>query len=238
MILANFAAIIIIYRLFGKTGLYAWVPVSVILANIQVLKTITILGVTATLGNVVYATSFLVTDILSENYGKRDARRAVYIGFASLISMTAIMYLALLFEPSQEDFAHESLVTIFSVVPRIAAASLAAYMVSQLHDVWAFHLWKRIVPGRRSLWLRNNASTAVSQLIDSVVFTVAAFAGTFSLSVLVEIAITTYVLKVVVAVFDTPLVYFARAVHDRDRGRSPGRDRTSGASGVKTRNSE
>ncbi len=210
LMVVNFAAIIAMYRVFGKTGLYVWMPISVILANIQVVKTITILGITATLGNVVYATSFLVTDILSENYGKGDARRAVFIGFASLVAMTGIMYMALLFKPAPEDFAHESLVTIFSVIPRIAAASIAAYLISQLHDVWAFHLWKRIVPGKRSLWLRNNASTFISQLIDSVVFTTAAFAGLYAFPVLVEIAITTYLLKLFVAVFDTPLVYLSR----------------------------
>lgn len=210
MIAANFAAILVAYRLFGKAGLYAWIPLAVIVANIQVLKTVDLFGVTATLGNVVYATSFLATDLLSENHGRREARRAVFIGFFSLVVMTALMNLAIHFRPSSEDFAHESIRSLFSLMPRVAGASLLAYGVSQLHDVWAFHFWKRRFPGKRFLWLRNNASTMVSQLIDSVVFSLVAFAGVYSGHVLIEIVATTYVLKWIVAALDTPLVYLGR----------------------------
>ncbi len=210
MLILNFLAIILCYRLFGKTGLFIWVPISVIIANIQVLKTIELFTLSATLGNIVYATSFLVTDILNENYGKREAKRAVYMGFFSLIVMVLLMNLALLFRPAVEDFAHDNLVSIFSLVPRIAGASLLAYGVSQMHDVWAYNFWRKRFPSPRLIWLRNNASTAVSQLIDSVVFTLAAFAGTFSPGVLIEIVVSTYLLKVIVAAADTPFVYLAR----------------------------
>ena len=95
MLSANFIAILLCYRFFGKLGLYIWIPISVIIANIQVLKTVELFGLTATLGNIVYATSFLATDILGENYQVKDARRAVYIGFFALISMTVFMNIAL-----------------------------------------------------------------------------------------------------------------------------------------------
>ena len=210
MLALNFAAIITCYRLFGKTGLFIWIPISVIIANIQVVKTVELFRLTATLGNIVYATSFLATDILSENYGKKEAKRAVYIGFFSLIVMAGFMNLALLFKPAPEDFAQESLVTIFNLVPRIAGASLLAYWVSQLHDVWAYQFWKKRFPSSKFIWLRNNASTIVSQLIDSVIFTLAAFTGVFPASVLFEIVVSTYLLKVLVAVADTPFIYLAR----------------------------
>ena len=210
MLVLNFAGIIVCYRLFGKIGLFIWVPISVILANIQVVKTIELFGLTATLGNIVYATSFLATDILSENYGIKEAKRAVYIGFFTLIVMAGLMNLALVFKPAPEDFAQESLLTIFNLVPRIAGASLLAYWISQLHDVWAYQFWKRRFPSSRFIWLRNNASTIVSQLIDSVIFSLAAFAGKFPTGVLIEIVVSTYLLKVIVAVADTPFIYFAR----------------------------
>ena len=130
MLLANFLLIIAAYKFFGKWGLIMWIPISVIVANIQVIQTIELFGLVATLGNIVYATSFLVTDILSENYGKEDAKKAVWIGFFSLISMALLMNLALYFLPLQGDeFAattHESLSTIFELMPRIAIASLTA----------------------------------------------------------------------------------------------------------------
>lgn len=209
MLLVNFAAILISYRLFGRLGLYIWVPIAAIIANIQVTKTIELFGFEATLGNIVYATSFLVTDILSENYGKREATKAVAIGFFSLIVMTVLMQLALLFNPSSSDFAHGSLLTIFSIMPRIAIGSLAAYGISQTHDIWAYGFWKHRRPSQRYIWVRNNLSTMVSQLIDTIVFTLIAFYGVFPTEVLIEICLTTYLLKWIVAALDTPFIYLA-----------------------------
>ena len=215
LLFANFFAILLVYRLFGKVGLFAWLPFSVIVANIQVLKTVEIFGLTATLGNIVYATSFLATDILGENYTKREAQKAVYLGLFALIFMTGFMSLSLVFDPSPEDSAHNHLHAIFGLVPRIAAASLLAYWISQMHDVWAYNFWKKRFPGKRRIWLRNNASTMISQLIDSIVFTLVAFTGSFETRVLVEIVVTTYLLKLIVAALDTPLVYLARMWRDR-----------------------
>ncbi|RIH66038.1 VUT family protein [Mariniphaga sediminis] len=216
MLLANFLLIILAYKLFGKWGLIMWIPVSVIVANIQVVQTIKLFGLAATLGNIVYATSFLVTDILSENYGKREAKKAIWIGFFSLISMTLLMNIALYFKPLEGDdfsfIAHEATTTIFKLMPRIALASLAAYLLSQQHDVWAFDFWKKRFHKENQLWLRNNLSTMVSQLIDSSVFVLIAFYSVFEGEVLLEIFITTYFLKWIVAAADTPFVYWARRI--------------------------
>ncbi len=210
MLAVNFGFILIIYRLFGKTGLYAWVPIAAIVANIQVVKLVELVGITATLGNIVYASSFLVTDILSEIYGKKAAKKAVHIGLFSLAAMTVLMNMALYFVPAPDDFAQESLKNIFSFMPRIAGASLVAYFISQSHDVWAYDFWKKRFPSARFLWLRNNASTMVSQLIDSSVFTLLAFWGVFPATALFEIFWTTYLLKWVVGAADTPFIYLAR----------------------------
>lgn len=219
-IIVNFLLIILAYRLFGKWGLIMWIPVSTILANIQVVQTIELFGFSATLGNVVYATSFLITDILSENYGKKEANKAVWIGFYSLISMTLLMNLALLFHPLEADefsgTTHSALNTIFSLMPRIALASLTAYIISQRHDVWAFHFWKSRYPGDGQLWLRNNLSTMVSQFFDSAVFVLIAFWGVFETNILVEIFLTTYLLKWLVAAADTPFVYWAKRIHRKN----------------------
>jgi hypothetical protein len=213
MLIANFLAIILSYRLFGKQGLFIWIPVATIVANIQVIQTVELFGLAATLGNIVYASSFLVTDILSELYGRKEANRAVWIGFFSLIVMTGLMNLALLFEPLQGDefsgHTHDSLTTIFSLMPRIMVASLVAYLVSQRHDVWAYHFWQNKFPGRKRIWIRNNLSTMVSQLLDSIIFTSIAFFGSYSATVLIEIFLTTYLLKLLVAIADTPFIYWA-----------------------------
>ena len=216
MLLANFFLIILAYKLFGKWGLIMWIPISVIVANIQVIQTISLFGLVATLGNIVYASSFLVTDILSENYGKKEAQKAVWIGFFSLISMTILMNLALFFQPLEGDefaaLTHDAATTIFKLMPRIAVASLAAYLLSQRHDVWAYHFWRKRFPKDNQIWLRNNLSTMISQLIDSAVFVLIAFYGVFEPALLFEIFITTYFLKWIVAASDTPFVYWSKKI--------------------------
>lgn len=213
LLLVNFAAVLIAFRLFGQTGLYIWIALAGVVANIQVSKTIEIFGFTATLGNIVYAGSFLATDILSEHFGKDAARRGIGVGFFAILVVTGLMYLAVLFEPAPSDTMHESLSAVFGVLPRIAGASLMAYVISQRHDVWAYNFWRTRFPG--PLWVRNNLSTVVSQLIDSIVFTLVAFVGVFPASVLFQIVVTTYLVKAIVAIADTPFLYAATTVHNR-----------------------
>ena len=206
LVLVNFGLILTIFKLWGRQGLYVWVGFAMVLANIQVIKTIELFGVVATLGNIIYGTTFLATDILSEIYGKKEAKKAVWIGFFTIISSTIIMWLCLKFIPHSSDFAHESLAVIFSVMPRIALASITAYIVSNLHDVWAYHFWKKKF---NKIWIQNNLSTMISQLIDSVIFCFIAFWGSYEPQVFMQILLTTYFIKWIVAAADTPFVYLA-----------------------------
>lgn len=199
----------LMYRLWGKKGLYVVIGASIIVANIQVVKTVQLFGLVATLGNVLYGSIFFSTDILSEVYGKKVARRGVWLGFCAMALMIIWMQLGLKFIPDISDFAQESLETIFGLMPRIAAGSLIAYLLSQHHDVSAFHYWKEKTKGKY-LWLRNCASTAVSQAIDSVVFCAIAFIGVFTWSVWLEILATTYFMKFLVLAIDTPFIYWAK----------------------------
>jgi len=219
LLLATFIIQILAYRFFGKNGLYAWVAVAIILANIQVMKTIGFFGLVTALGNIIYGTTFLTTDILCENYGKKEAQKAVWIGFFMLISVTIIMQLCLLFAPHSSDTLSPALQQIFGLLPRITIASLTAYLVSQFFDVWLFNLIKEKMKGKY-LWLRNNLSTMASQLIDNVIFTWIAFVGiglfgwgqVFEWSIIFQIFIVSYVMKWVVAVFDTPFVYLSKVI--------------------------
>ena len=218
MLFLNFFSISYVYRTFGKVGLYAWVPISSILANLQVILLVNLFGYETTLGNIMYAGGFLVTDILSENYGEKEARCAVKIGFVSMVVTAILMKIAVMFEPSQviESQANfESLKLIFDFMPRILIAGLLAYGISQRHDVWAYAFWKRKFPEKRFIWLRNNASTIVSQLIDNVIFSTIAFYGVYPIDVLIQIFFVTYVMKLTVALFDTPFVYLATYIKQK-----------------------
>lgn len=207
--LMDLSLVLIIYRFFGKTGLFGLIVFNLMLCNIQVLKTIELFGMTTTLGNVLYASVFLSTDLLSEFYGKEEAKKAVLLGFATLLMTVIYMQIALMFTPSPDDFVQPHLESIFSFLPRVAIGSLAAYLVSQLNDVHFFHALKEKYEGRH-LWLRNNVSTLFSQLLDSLIFCFIALWGLFPVEVWTEIFITTYVMKVIVAVLDTPFIYLAK----------------------------
>ncbi|MGE4194460.1 MAG: queuosine precursor transporter [Pseudodesulfovibrio sp.] len=213
--LVDLSMVLVVYRLFGRVGLFGLMVFNLLLCNVQVLKTVELFGLTTTLGNILYASVFLATDLLSEFYGKKEARKGVLLGFVTLLMMVGYMQIALYFQPAESDFAQPHLQALFGFLPRVAFASMAAYLVSQLHDVWAFHAI-RARTGERLLWLRNNASTMISQLLDSAIFCVIAFWGVFPMEVFVEILLSTYLIKVAVAALDTPFIYLAKRLFNRD----------------------
>lgn len=213
-LLVDLSLMLTAFRLWGKHGVYAFIGGSIIICNIQVLLTVDLFGLVATLGNVIYASIFLGTDILNEVYGPKEARRGVWIGFFMLIWANIAMQFALQFEPVGDAGIFLALQQVFELFPRITLASLAAYLLSQHHDIWSFARWNQATQGRH-LWLRNNASTITSQFIDSVVFTGIAFWGVLPWPMVVDIFITTFLLKLIVAIADTPFVYLARKLHAR-----------------------
>lgn len=213
--LVDLCMVLVVYRMFGRVGLFGLMVFNLLLCNIQVLKTVELFGLTTTLGNVLYASVFLATDLLSEFYGKKEARKGVLLGFVALVMMVAYMQIALYFKPAPDDFAQPHLAALFGFLPRIALASMVAYLISQMHDVWAFHAIKERT-GSKLLWLRNNASTMVSQLLDSVIFCIIAFWGMFPIEVFWEIMLSTYIIKVAVAALDTPFIYLAKRIFPKD----------------------
>ncbi|MFO7949474.1 MAG: queuosine precursor transporter [Candidatus Fermentibacteraceae bacterium] len=223
--LASLGLVLLVFRLYGREGLMAFIAAAIILCNLQVIKLTTLFGITVTLGNILYGAIFFCTDLLNELYGPRTARRGVMLGFIVMIFFTLSSQLALVFSVAPDPWAEQvqgAMETIYGFMPRLAVASLAAYLLSQLHDVWAFAWWRRKTRGRM-LWLRNNLSTAVSQLIDSAVFCFIAFAGVVEREHFLQILVTTYVIKVLVALLDTPFLYMGRAIARR-RGEAPAAD--------------
>ena len=114
VLIVNFVIVLAVYRFMGKTGLFVWMAIASILANIQVLKLVDFFGWNITLGNVLYGTSFLATDIISENYSKELAHKSVWVGFFAMISMIILMTLSCLFIPAADDFVSEHMKAIFT----------------------------------------------------------------------------------------------------------------------------
>ena len=129
--------------MFWETRFNCLVAMGTIIANIQVIKTIHIFGISATLGNVMFASIYLATDILNDIYGRKVAKRAVWLGFSSTLVMIIVMQMSLHFIPAPEDTAQGALKTIFDLVPRIALGSIVAYIIGQHVDVFIFSLIKR-----------------------------------------------------------------------------------------------
>ena len=209
-ILIDLGLLLSAFTLWGKTGIVAVISATVILMNIFVLKGIRLFGLDATGGNVLYASLFLGTDIITEYFGAREARKAVFIGFfLSLLFLIATRFI-LLFEPAPWDRFHETMKDLFSPVWRIVLASILSYILSQNLDVYTYTWLKRIFP--KQLWLRNNGSTWSSQIVDTVLFCTIAFAGSYEIVIVAGIMLSTYILKVVVAALDTPFMYLTRTV--------------------------
>jgi uncharacterized integral membrane protein (TIGR00697 family) len=226
-VLVIFSVTVAWHAFFGERGLLCWTAIATILANIEVLILVRAFGMEQTLGNVLFASTFLITDILSELYGKKAANRAVNLGVASSVVFMLISQSWLLYTPSAEDWAFSSIQTIFANTPRLILASLLVYAVSQRFDVWLYHKWwdfsaRRFGGKRRALWLRNNGSTLISQLINAALFNFGAFWGVYDMKTLMSITVSTYVIYVFTSLLDTPFVYLARRLHERKNGAAEG----------------
>lgn len=212
-VLIYLGTVLLLYKLFGKNGLFAFAIFGTLLGNIAVCKCIDLFGLSTTAGNVLYASTFLVTDILSEKYGRKDAQRAVFYSFSIMLLWLLGSQMILLFTPNANDYINDSLRVVFGLVPRITIASLVGFLCSQNIDVFLYHfIWKKSGDSSKKLWLRNNGSTLISQAVDTIIFTFLAFWGSYPTNVFFSILFTTYLFKAVVAIVDTPFIYIARKI--------------------------
>ncbi len=186
----NFSITLLAFRFWGKGGLFIFAIVSVILANIQVLKQIDLFGMHGSMGDISYIGVYLISDILSENYGKVVARKLVGIGIFSVIATTIIMYVSLKMVPNSLDQGQNALNAVFGFFPRLVFASITAFTISQSYDIVAYQFWRNIYPGYSAI-------------------TVIAFIGVFPFKYMLQIFITSCVLRTIISVLDTPFVYWS-----------------------------
>jgi len=213
-LILSFISIILCYKYLGKNGLFLWIVVATMVSNIQTIKTINLFGLETSLGTILYGSTFLATDILNFKYGLNESRKTIIYGFLSMIIMTIFMVLCLLYEPSINDFAQGSLITIFSFNVRITIASLIGFSVSQFMDTLIFH---KLQKKYNKLWLSNNVSTMFCQIVDTIFFTLITYLGTMNINTIIEIMFSIYIFKFFVALLDTPFMYIAskiKKVHD------------------------
>jgi uncharacterized integral membrane protein (TIGR00697 family) len=208
---------VLMYRIFGRDGLLGCIVLAILLANLQGPKLTVIFGFQTSLGVIFYSGIFFATDLLSEKYGRAEAGKAVLIGFAASCIIVLMLSLALLFQPTDHPDTAEfsqriqtSFENILDFTPRFVLGSLFAYLVSQSLDVWLFHWIKQKTQGRW-LWLRNNASTMISQLVDTALYSFVVWWGIVDLQTAIQLGFVKYGFKIVIAAIDTPFIYWARS---------------------------
>lgn len=213
-----YSSVILWYYFLKEKGLYCWTVLATVAANIEVMILVDAFGMQQTLGNILFASTFLVTDILSELYGKKQANTAVNIGIMTSVSFIVLSQFWLCYTPAPEDTVFPGIVAVFSNTPRIMIMGLLVYAVVQKIDVWLYHWWwsitsKRFGSSRKYLWVRNNGSTMISQLLNTILFTLGAFYGVYDNSTLIDIVIFSYIIFFFTSLLDTPFVYLARYLH-------------------------
>ena len=187
---------VFMYKKFGKTGIFIWSAISVIMANIEALKMVDMFGFNSGLGNAVYASSFLATDILSEMYGKKDGIKAVNIGLITTIIWVIFTQQVMWFIPNSFDFINPAFKEIFTLSPVFCLAGIFTYAVTQRADVYLYEGWRKVC---NKIWSDPRI--------------VACF-GIYPWSALPEMIFITYVLKAAANLLDTPFLYIARKLKE------------------------
>ena len=190
---------ILLYRFFGKYGLYTAVVLGIILGNLQGGKVseLTLFGYsfTASMGSILYSGIYFATDVLNEKFGREEANRAVLLGFVANVAVMITLLISIQFRPSD--------------ITGSALEVHNAYLISQTFDVWFFHKI-RSYTGESKLWLRNNLSTITSQLLDTMIYQFTWVMAGMDLKTAFLIAVTKYIFKVFIAGIDTIFIYWVR----------------------------
>ncbi|MFP4568381.1 MAG: queuosine precursor transporter [Candidatus Woesearchaeota archaeon] len=197
----------------GVEYLIALYAASIVIANITAVKIIDLFGVTVPASFIIYSATFLITDTINEIWGKKQAMKAVWVGFIALIMHVTVVQIAILIEPSTLWAGQDAFKETLSSGLRLSLASFAAFLTSQTIDVHLFAKLKKKTKNKK-LWLRNNVSTQLSQSLDAVIFITIAFAGLFPLKSLI---IGTILLKFVVTLMDTPFLYLIRGYYKNSK---------------------
>lgn len=208
-IVVVFGLLLLCKKLFGKYGVIGWMGIASVIANIQILKSVDILGISATVGNVLFASNFLATDILSESYGKKAAKKGVYFALFSVLCYLVFSQILLAYNPNAIDFANDSMHTLFELAPRISVASIIMFFLSNILDVNLYE-WLKKKTGGKYIWLRNNVCTMLCNSLENFFFYLIAFGGTMAVGDLMGMAIACSIIEIFIALCDTPFLYISR----------------------------
>lgn len=190
--------------------LFALFIASMVIVNVLGTKITTIAGVRVSVGIFFMPLLFLITDIVGEVYGRKEATLFVNYGTIMLVFLFLMMNLCIAVKPNESWHLQPEYTAVFGSSLRMTLASLISFVISQHVDVFLFDFWKKVTKGKH-LWIRNNASTITSQLFDTILFDFIAFwhiNETYTAGFLFTIIIPYWLFKVVFALLDTPFCYW------------------------------
>jgi uncharacterized integral membrane protein (TIGR00697 family) len=227
-----FSLIPLMLRL-GAAGMFIFIAVGIIAANVQVLKAASFAFYAAPipLGTVAFSATYVATDVLTEYYGRATARKAVWLGFAAMLLMTVMMLLAMGYAPMTPEAAkasgmdwalpnHDHILALYLPQATLLIAGLSSYLISQMNDIYVFQKIRQWT-GTGQLWVRACGSTAVSALVDNTVFSTLAWMvfpwllgqhdQVVGFNTLVfTFILGTYWIRLAMAVLEAPFMYAAR----------------------------
>ncbi len=193
----------------GKAWIYVVIGANMILIGALGAKLTTLFGFVTNVGNVFYATIFFCLYLLVEHHGRQAATRGLWIGFIGTIFFTLMSALTLgLTSASATISIANAMEELFRLAPRVVLASVVAYFIAGYFNIWIYEKLKDYF-GTSKLWLRNLASLAPAQIIDSVIFFTIAFYGTVDGAALVQIITGGVVVKVLLGILSTPFLYWS-----------------------------
>ena len=224
LLVCLYSIIILLWRLYKRDGLLLYNAVAVIIANIQVLKHSSFIfsNEPMALGTILFATTFVVNDILTEHFGMEVARLSIKLSIVAQLITTILMMFTLAYPSSGDfkgqgnhseivDYVQFSLYTLFAPSMRILFSSLVAYYISQLIDIKIFQLLKEYT-NNKFAWVRLNLSTIISGLMDNILFSTLAWVVLSPKPVSFRTLVITYIFgtylgRVIVSLTSTPLIY-------------------------------
>jgi uncharacterized integral membrane protein (TIGR00697 family) len=210
-IIGIFSIMLLIKKFLGKEGLIGWMGIASILANIMIIKSVDLLGISSTLGNVLFASNFLATDILTENYGYKEAKKGIKFGIISVLVFMLITQVAVLYIPNSEDIAQKSFETLFSLVPRITIASVSLFALSNIIDIKLYEYLRKKTNGKK-MWLRNNLCTILCNGGENFIFYLIAFGGIMNIQTIIAVGISATIIETLIALCDTPFLYISKKI--------------------------
>ncbi|MFC1894692.1 queuosine precursor transporter [Candidatus Dependentiae bacterium] len=194
---------------FGKSALISMICLQSILANLFVVKQMTLFGMAVTCSDVFIIGSVLCLNLLQEYFGQEIVKKTIRINFFVIFFYLIMSQLHIFYTPNSFDFTHNSFLSILNFMPRITIASIFTYFLVQMSDCWLYGLLKLHFAGRYLVG-RNIFSICCTQLLDTLLFS---FLGLYGIvGSILNVILVSFTIKIIIIFLTTPFVSFAKKV--------------------------